>query len=586
MATTKEKWQEIANRGLQDKFDPQTRAKFDEAVRRGLITMQEPTQTLNTDVPGGGQVSTATPQQETSIGQQALGGIENLAALTSGIVAEPLAGVAGLAQSLNPFAEQGAGAQTVQDVRQALTFQPRTEAGQAQQQALGDGLSQAGQSITKNVLEPLGVSNLADRTFESTGSPLAAAVVASLPTALAEVVPGGVALRQASKLAKSNNKAINAINEAAPEQVLKRFEKKLGKDRFEPNIFGMVKEARKQGFDDSVTTLIANASATDRRKMARMVSIVEKGKGSARDKALNRTADVAGDALVKKIDFVKSNNKQAGKQLGRIAETLKDTKVNMKKPVDEFLLTIKDKIGVNFDKNGKPNFKGSDIETFPESQKLVNTLALKIKQNPRPSALDAHKFKKLIDKIVRYGKSDGKLDADLEGAAKKLRRGINENLSAEFPKYKQANKQFSDTITALDELQDVAGRKLDFSGPNADKAAGVLLRSQTNNTKSRANLLTSISNLEGTAKKYGGSFDDDILNLSIFSDELDAVFGGGARTSLRGEVGKAGVDSAIDISQMTIPGAIAVGAKALNKKRLGINEANQLKAIKKLLMSN
>ena len=40
MATTQEKWQEIANRGLQDKFDPVTRAKFDEAVRRGLITAQ------------------------------------------------------------------------------------------------------------------------------------------------------------------------------------------------------------------------------------------------------------------------------------------------------------------------------------------------------------------------------------------------------------------------------------------------------------------------------------------------------------------------------------------------------------------
>jgi len=40
MATTQQKWQEIANRGLQDNFDPQTRAKFDEAVKRGLIQTQ------------------------------------------------------------------------------------------------------------------------------------------------------------------------------------------------------------------------------------------------------------------------------------------------------------------------------------------------------------------------------------------------------------------------------------------------------------------------------------------------------------------------------------------------------------------
>ena len=44
MANKQEKWQEIANRGLQDKFDPQTRAKFDEAVNRGLITIPEQAQ--------------------------------------------------------------------------------------------------------------------------------------------------------------------------------------------------------------------------------------------------------------------------------------------------------------------------------------------------------------------------------------------------------------------------------------------------------------------------------------------------------------------------------------------------------------
>ena len=72
----------------------------------------------------------------------------------------------------------------------------------------------------------------------------------------------------------------------------------------------------------------------------------------------------------------------------------------------------------------------------------------------------------------------------------------------------------------------------------------------------------------------------------MFADEIDAVFGGGARTSLRGEIRKAGVDTAIDVSQMTAAGALAVGAKAGARKLRGINEKNQLKAIKKLLRSN
>ena len=43
--------------------------------------------------------------------------------------------------------------------------------------------------------------------------------------------------------------------------------------------------------------------------MVRQVEIVQAGKGSAKAKALTRTADEAGGALVKQIDFVKAKNK-------------------------------------------------------------------------------------------------------------------------------------------------------------------------------------------------------------------------------------------------------------------------------------
>jgi len=387
----------------------------------------------------------------------------------------------------------------------------------------------------------------------------------------------------AFKLPQSKNKILNDLGEAAPESLKKNFEKKLGNDKFEPRIFGLVKEARKQGFDDSVTTLIANASKTDRRKMAQMVSIVEGGKGDARAKALIRTSDVAGDALVKKIDFVKGNNKQSGRQLGRIAKGLKGKEVDIDNPVKKFLNDL-DNLGVTIDDKGKPIFEGSQIEGVKPAESLINKVVLRLKRNPNPDGREAHLLKKFIDENIAFGKSAAEgLSGKTESVVKSLRKGINDSVSDISERYKQANKQFSDTITSLDELQDVAGRKLDFSGPNADKAAGVLLRSQTNNTKGRANLLTAIENLENTAHKYGGSFDDDILNLSIFSNELDAVFGGGASTSLRGEVAKAGVDTAVDISQMTLPGAVAVGVKAGARRLRGINEMNQLKAIKKLL---
>ena len=557
MATTKEKWQEIANRGLQDKFDPATRAKFDEAVNRGLISLpQQQAPVNNLDVPAGG-TGPAFPdrpeQPERTLGETLTGlgeaALTTATGATGGALGFGLGTLEGAAKELTGQIPRGEGLKIAQERGAVLTFEPSTEAGQEFVGAIGE---------TLGVLPPVGLT-------------------------------GGITPKIGApsfKLPKSTNKAINVIDQNAPEHVQKSFAKKLGEDRFTPRVFGMVKEARKQGFDDSVTTLVANASATDKRKMARMVSIVESGKGDARSKALVRTADVAGDALVKKIDFVKSNNQQAGKQLGRIAKGLKGKEVDINNPVTKFINDL-DELGVTLDDNGKPRFEGSQIEGVTPAENLINKIALRIKRKPNPDALEAHQFKKFIDENVAFGKSATEgLSGKTESVVKSLRKGVNESISDISDSYREANKRFSDTITSLDDLQDVAGRKLDFSGPNADKAAGVLLRSQTNNTKGRANLLTAIKNLEDTAQKYGGSFDDDILNLSIFSDELDAVFGSGARTSLRGEVGKAGVDTAIDVSQMTIPGALAVGAKAGARRLRGINEANQLKAIKNLLRGN
>ena len=90
---SKEKWQEIANRGLEDNFDPETRAKFDEAVRRGLITLpsEEPQEDAYSFSPGnmvmnapkslgnlaGGLIDAVSSPVETAkgLGNMTLGGI-------------------------------------------------------------------------------------------------------------------------------------------------------------------------------------------------------------------------------------------------------------------------------------------------------------------------------------------------------------------------------------------------------------------------------------------------------------------------------------------------------------------------------
>jgi len=111
------------------------------------------------------ELQQAQPQADPSFGQQALGALENVGSLISGAVAEPVAGLAGIAQSINPFADEGAGARAVEATREALTIKPSTEAGQAQQQAIGETLAPVGQALSS------AEKFLGENTLELTGSP-------------------------------------------------------------------------------------------------------------------------------------------------------------------------------------------------------------------------------------------------------------------------------------------------------------------------------------------------------------------------------------------------------------------------------
>ena len=75
-------------------------------------------------------------QQETGLLQDIYGAGETAAAMVSGAIAEPIAGVSGIGAALNPFEEREAGT-VVEDVKDAFTFEPRTESGRRQIQAVG-----------------------------------------------------------------------------------------------------------------------------------------------------------------------------------------------------------------------------------------------------------------------------------------------------------------------------------------------------------------------------------------------------------------------------------------------------------------
>lgn len=150
----------------------------------------------------------ATPEEEQA---EKIGQLEVAGALASGAVAAPISGIAGIVGGLLP-GEPGQAARFQEATQEALTFQPRTEAGKEQLQSVAEAAEFIGEQLTR---VPAGLAGLAQlptegvagaaqtiesiqeqglgeslgsATLEATGSPFLATLAASAPEASLELL--------------------------------------------------------------------------------------------------------------------------------------------------------------------------------------------------------------------------------------------------------------------------------------------------------------------------------------------------------------------------------------------------------------
>jgi hypothetical protein len=529
---------------------------------------------------------------------------EPAAAIATGIPAEIAAGWSGLISA--PFTGTKEAAENVEETRRALTYQPKTRAGQEAlaklgeyfetgvqalryplsgiagltELATGQGIEQAAETVRG--VQERGLGETAGlRTLEETGSPEAAAAVET-------AIKGAPAVLPIAKMFKTRS----AMKAKIADQIMKgetdkSLAKYMLKGQKSVKIDPIAKETIKQGFDEGVVAAVKGASINDKAKMLKMVNILKKGKENALYAMKNRPTDVAGNSLLERVNHIKKINRDAGMRLDSVAKSLKGKSIDSKTPINNFIQNLDD-MGIQLSDDLKPVFVGSDIEQLAGPQAAIKNIIKRLKSGKRgvmPDAYDLHRLKKYIDENVTYGKGGEGLKGKTENVLKQLRRDIDSTLDANFSKYDKVNTTYSDTINALDSLQNVAGKKMDLFGPNADKAVGTLLRRMMSNAQSRVNLIDSVDDIERISRKYGGKFKDDISTQMLFADELDTVFGPTARTSLAGETVK-GIRRGAEVAtgQKTAMGAVLeTGAAGMEKLR-GINEANALKSISDLLV--
>lgn len=160
--------------------------------------------------------------QPATAGEKAIGVAENVGTLLSSAVAEPIAGLAGIAQGLPDYAgplpfllgqmfPDKSAADVVESVKDQLTYNPKSEVGKDYQQNIGEALQPVAETIQDTE------KFLGDSVYEATGSPLLAAGAATIPTAVLELigVKGSGAIKKSDNALSSSVPA--ALNQASPE---------------------------------------------------------------------------------------------------------------------------------------------------------------------------------------------------------------------------------------------------------------------------------------------------------------------------------------------------------------------------------
>lgn len=553
---------------------------------------------------GDFQTADQIRQQMNQIQSGAIGGtLEAAGTIGSGIVAEPLAGIAGLVST--PFVGSEGGANIIEGARDALTFQPRTEEGKQQLQAVGGALAPVGAAF--EAVE----TGLGDFAFDVTGRPEIAAAAATVPTLVGELLGLGILkkVRKGTQLlddlgnptkelrtvldkqglvyenltpeakqlipAVADKNLINISGEVsgpASKALVKQI-KSGGKDDALAGIKvtnGKVvndplgSEALKQGYAPGFVQSVKVANKATKKAMNDMTNIMRRIKGSERLGLDIRPSDVLGDAITERFKYLRRNATSARLELDDLAKTaLKDKTIDTDGVVNALQKSLDDlDVSVLWPQSGgKPqlNFEGSMISKDRTSQRVIQNVVDLMGEQSVPDALRAHKLKRQLDTMLDFNKKSARgLTDSGKRVAGDIRSALNDAVRAVDPDYARVNDVMSGSLTAIDDFQKAAGSSLDIFGKGADSKIGTKMRALTSNIGKRVDLENAINQLDDTVRgqltargqgvvpfRAGADgaklpdVDTDIKTLQMMANALDARFGAVAKSSFQGNIEQA-----------------------------------------------
>lgn len=192
---------------------------------------------------------------ELSFLDKLIGGAELTAAVGSGILAEPVAGLMGIGAALDPTQEAGAGARAVDRYREMLSYQPQTESGKRALQNFAEIMAPVGEAI-ENTSKSVGQDAMA-----TTGSPLVASMFEAMPTAALELI--GAKVGSARKLSELQKADVEKLKREVTEDIRAK-EKQFGIPLMTSDVF--TPETRLQRFMQEQGEIITSGKRNEQQQ--------------------------------------------------------------------------------------------------------------------------------------------------------------------------------------------------------------------------------------------------------------------------------------------------------------------------------
>lgn len=470
----------------------------------------------------------------------------------------------------------------------SATYQPTN---QVAQQMLGD--------IAK-FAEPL--AGLAPLTGEVQAISQAARATAPLARGLIAPEKAVEAIKQeASILAPSNEKSLAIIqkiksgsteNELAPYRIEPKSPELSKSKDLRPADYKLVpddvaKRALDQEWEAGTVQSIKNFDPKTAEVAARMLKVAQQGTKDDTFKANNRPIAEMGYEFARQVSQVKAAKRAAGTAIDEAANQLKNERVDVAPAVNDFISSVQNDLGVTITPTKKGvaiDFRGSDLEgnsaEIRSAQGTIKTLVDRMYNTRNPSAYDVHRLKRFIDTQVDYGSQLGGLKGNTDRVVKGLRNSLDTLLDDNFESYKQANIAYSETKNALDNVQELVGKKIDLNNEYSGQALGKLSRRILSNAQSAERVKDAMINVDEIAMKYGsGESAGNLSQLVKFADTLDKQFGIAADSSLAGEVAKGGAQA---LQGSKIEATKTMAGAAIQKLK-GVNVDKKYRTMQELL---